>query len=340
MHRSGIVCNTQIKNDFKELKADKDMLFMRVEIEDEEFVKKGDGACGSSAEENFSIVQNTLEQKKPGYIIMRGTGIENAGSKFLLLYFVPDNSPVKKKMLIASSYADLKTGLGNNFFIGEYPMSLIEECTLAAYEKSVTQDDKKDLMTWQEREEMNSRHEEGGCMADSPVTAVVMGVPIPVDEKAQDAIASFQEGKVNTVVFSLEENKESLQAEETGVMAFDKLKGKLPEKEPRYILHNYEHKHEGKTKTKEIFIYYCPDKSKPKLRMFYSTAKANVLTTIEEYKIPEPKRVEISLKKELTDKAILLEIYPKQSVKKVFKKPTRRGKGKAKYRGKKFNPKA
>lgn len=116
----------------------------------------------------------------------------------------------------------------------------------------------------------------------------------------------------------------------------DAIVSKLPEREPRYVLHMYDHERDGVAKKKEVFIYYCPDKSKPRLRMFYSTAKSNVLYTMEQAEIEEPKRLEISLTTELTAQSVMEELYPKSSVKKVFKKPMRQGKGRAKFTGSKF----
>jgi len=241
-------------------------------------------------------------------------------------------------MLIASSYADLKTGLGSSRFVGEYPISEPDECTLKAYKASLSDSQDDSLLTWQEREEKETAYDSTMAMSETHINAVV-GLPIPVSDDAIAAIQAFKAGTANTVIFILDAEKETLNCGETGTMHLDDIVGKLPEREPRYVLHNYTHEHNGASATKGVFIYYCPDKSKPRLRMFYSTAKSNVLNTINDHKIEEPKRVEISLTSELTTTAVMDELYPKSSVKKVFKKPKRQGKGRSKFHGSKFNAK-
>lgn len=331
MHQSGITADQALKDNFRDANGDDDILYIRIEIEDEKFIKVGEGKVAGSAEENWKACQTECKPKSPCYILMK----TSTKGRWLLIYWVPDNSVVKKKMLIASSFSELKTGLGTTSFIGEYPISETDECTLAAYNRSLSGKDDDSLMTWQEREAKETAYESTMSMSETKINAVV-GIAIPCTDKAQAAMDEFQAGTINTILFAIEATKEVLDVSESGTFAFDELSGKLPPKEPRYILHNFTHDKDGASKTKEVFVYYCPDKSKPRLRMFYSTAKAPVLTIIDDKKIPEPKRLEISLATELTAQALLDEIYPKTTVKKVFKKPTRQGKGKSKFMGKKF----
>jgi len=331
MHRSGITCDSEVIDEFKKACDNSEVLYLRIEIEDEKFVKTGEGKRGDSPAENFQICKGECKPKSPCYILMKSP----TEGKWLLIYWVPDDSVVKKKMLIASSFADLKTGLGNTFFIGEYPISEPDECTLEAYQNSLSEVDDESLMTWQEVEAKESAYDSTMSMSESKVSAVV-GIAIPVSDDGQEALSAFQAGTINTIVFEIEPKKEVLNLGESGNFDFDDLPEKLPPKEPRYILHNFAHEKDDSSLTKEVFIYYCPDKSKPRLRMFYSTAKSTVLAKIDEMQIPEPKRFEISLSTELTSQNVLDEIYPKTTVKKVFKKPTRKGKGRSKFMGKKF----
>jgi len=332
MHRSGITCDEKLKKEFITAQDNSDLLYIKIGIEGENFKKIGEGKKGNDQESNFAIVQQELKPKSPCYILMKTP----KDGKWLLIYFVPDDSVVKQKMLIASSYSDLKTGLGNSKFVGEWPLSSPDECTLDEYKKSLN-DDSEQLLTWQEKELRDTEYEAQMSMTETKVSAVV-GVKIPLEDSASQAIVSYQQAKCNTVIFSLNIEKETLGAE-VADMKFENLKDKLPEREPRYILHNFKHERDGDARTKDVFVYYCPDKAKPRVRMFYSTAKANVLSTMEDNKIPEPKRIEISLPTELTIDALIEELYPKNQIKKVFKRPKPQGSGKKRFQGSKFQPK-
>jgi len=254
---------------------------------------------------------------------------------WLLVYWVPDKSVVKKKMLIASSFSELKSGLGSNYFVGEYPISQTDECNVESWKASQSIKDDESLMTVEEIEQKEMAFASSLCMSETKVAAVV-GIDIPCSDETADAFAKFASGDIDTIFLEIDVTKEILNVSESGNFAFSDLAAKLPPKEPRYLLHNFEHDRDGAKKTKEVFVYYCPDKSKPKKRMFYSTAKATCLVKIDEAKIAEPKRLEISAPTELTSQAIKDEIYPKSTVKKVFKKPARQGKGKSRFLGKKF----
>eukprot|EP00463_Aulacantha_scolymantha_P005555 TRINITY_DN6926_c0_g1_i1.p1 TRINITY_DN6926_c0_g1~~TRINITY_DN6926_c0_g1_i1.p1 ORF type:complete len:213 (-),score=44.45 TRINITY_DN6926_c0_g1_i1:170-808(-) len=211
-------------------------------------------------------------------------------------------------MLIASSYADLKSGLGNEHFLEDYPISSKEECTFDAYTKHMADTNEELVMTWEEKEEKEAAYE--SASTEKHVSAMV-GVDVPIDEKGIQALEDFQAEKLNTIIFALDYEKEELGVEALeDNLTIEEIVKKLPSREPRYVLHEFSHEHEKATK-KNIFIYYCPDKSKPKLRMFYSTAKQNVLSSIEEQKISEPKRIEISLASELTTQFLMDELYPK-----------------------------
>jgi len=329
MHRSGIVCDDLIKSAFRKAGEDENVMYIQVKIKDEKFVKTGEGSGAGSEKNDFLSIQKELKPKEPCYILKK-----TKKDKWLLMYYVPDNSQVKKKMLIASSYADLKAGLGTSFFVGEWAISTKDECTLEEY-KLAMNNNTEDVMTWQEKEEKETAYDTSVLTTSKNVSAVV-GIPIPVDDGGQKALAEFKNEEINTIIFILDPEKETLGVQEAATLKLEKMVEKLPEREPRYALHKFSYSKDNAEKEKNLFVYYCPDKSKPRLRMFYSTAKSTVLSSIEEHKIDEPKRIEISLASELTTQLVMEELHPKKVIKKKFKKPGRQGKGKAKFKGSKF----
>jgi len=70
--------------------------------------------------------------------------------KWLLMFYVPEDSIVKSKMLYASSASGLKEGLGTSHFIQDYYMTVPTECTLEAYQHSIKQFSKEEILTMDE----------------------------------------------------------------------------------------------------------------------------------------------------------------------------------------------
>jgi hypothetical protein len=99
--------------------------------------------------------------------------------------------------------------------------------------------------------------------------------------------------------------------------------------EPRYLLQNFAHEHDGQQTNAFVFVYYCPEDTKAKLKMVYSTCKQMVVKMCSELSITITRSIELSEVKELNTPAMLEEIYPQASAKKTFKKPARPGRGNA-----------
>jgi len=262
--------------------------------------------------------------------------VEGEVDKWLLVFYVPDNSKVRQKMLYASSSSALKQGLGAPKFLVDFALSDSKECTLENYKHSIAEVHEDSVLTWQEKEAKEAAFESHISMSEVKVSAVV-GVNIPVSEEAVEAIKGLKAGKHDTVIFILNAESEILGCSPPSNLTIEEITSKhFPEREPRYVLHRFKHDSEGSAAEKDVFIYYCPDKAKPRLRMFYSTAKANVLKLLATLELAPPKNVECSLPAEISHDVILAELYPKVVTKQNFAKPTRPGKGKAKFTGAKF----
>jgi len=326
MLKAGVEVEEELKSTFREADEDEKKYFFKIDVENEQFrvMKKGD--LGDDDEGNFGIVAKQCKAKEPCYLLFK---LNAKQGKWLLIFYVPTTANVKKRMMIASSASALTEGLGSSYFCSEYAISEPDECSLDAWTKSVS-DDTDCLLSWQEMEKKQTRFDHSMAMSNTKVSAVV-GIPIPVSDDGRKVIEDFEARKVNCVIFECDTKNETLNVcFSDKAFKLNDIPGKLPEREPRYILYYFE------AEKTNIFVYYCPDKSKPKLRMFYSTAKSNVLSTIAEYKIEEPKRIEISLASELTTQSVQDEIKPKVQHKKIFKKPSKQGRGRAKFHGKKF----
>jgi len=100
------------------------------------------------------------------------------------------------------------------------------------------------------------------------------------------------------------------------------------------VAHKYVH--DGANKSKILLIYYCPNKAIPKLKMLYSTSKANVVKIFDTIGIKEFHNLEVNEQSELAEDVVIADIHPPTANDRGFAKPKAGGRGKAKL-ATKFN---
>lgn len=316
MHQSGITVDNELKEAFKG--CDEEATWMHMTIEDDQFKFVASGAVDGDDEAKWAAVQGNLTERTPGYHFVKSSG------QWLMIPFIPDNSQVRLKMLFASSSASLKQGLGNpRFATPDFKINMIDECTWANYQKQTKGE--VDVMTYEEKMSMQSEYDSAAMMGTGQ-TAVIAGIPIKIDDAAVDAIKGLKEGKHSSVELILDGQTEVMGVGACKDMSVEDLVGSFPPKEPRYFLHNHAHKDkEGGDKTTLVFVYYCPMSSAPKLKMFYSTCKAHILTCLNALEFDKPINLECDSPAECTEERIMKEIYPPAAVNTTFAKPKARG---------------
>lgn len=309
--------------------SDNNSLFLRFIIDKDQFVCTGKGQVAANKAGSWGEIQKSLASapNDPCFVVARG--LSSDAGKWLLIFFMPEGCTVRDRMIYAASAAALKDGLGSsNFEAATFNLSTVREATAAEYEsvsRSLSQDD---LLTLDEKEARDNETQSALAMSSTKQRAIV-GLPIKASDEALDALSKVLAGQPNTVILLLNASTEILQVQQAGNFTFEQVQAKLPADEPRYVLQNFVHEHEGKQKNAFVFCYYCPDGIKPKLKMFYSTCKQVVTKVCEGLGIQISKSVEFSDPKELSTVYIMEELYPTVAVKKTFSKPARPGRGNA-----------
>lgn len=342
MHQSGINADDKFKKKFLDAGNDEGILFIQVDIDvkKEAFITLAEGKVGEDAAADFASVKAILKPKEGCFVLMKADRLKNGGyGKWLIHFYVPLSSQVKKKMLYASSVAALKEVLGANKFLTDYNYDKPNECTAEEYYRSIAKPG-DEIMSWDERDKRDAEFESQMGIGDVHIEAVV-GIPFAFTDKATAGAKELVEKNKTTLVLSLDVKKEEYDSEDadnTAIVDFE-----FPEREPRFIVHRYVHKKDddGDEVEKLLFIYYCPDKSKPRLRMMYSSGKAACISNLSKagLDMSAAKNFEVSEKKEMTEEIVRDDLYPKVTKKKTFKKAQRVGGGKKKFTGAKFKAK-
>ncbi len=174
---------------------------------------------------------------------------------------------MRDRMVYAASSAALKDGLGqSNFDAATYSISLPSEASAVEYtatSRSMSQDE---LLTLDEKEKLDGETQSALAMGSTRTRAIV-GLPIKASEDALTQLAAVQKGSpVSTVILLLNSESEVLEVQTAGNFTFEQVQGMLPLDQPRYVLQNFAHQHEGKQTNAYVFCYYCPDDCKPKVR--------------------------------------------------------------------------
>jgi len=106
----------------------------------------------------------------------------------------------------------------------------------------------------------------------------------------------LKSGEVNFVVLAVEDaSKGTIISTDAKKIDISRVSAEIHTGEPRFYLVNQV----GKP---TVFVYCCPSRSPPKLRMVYSTSKPNVATQVTQYGITlAGKKVEITDGEDLAD---------------------------------------
>jgi twinfilin-like protein len=326
--QSGISPSTSLQSEFQAAAQNSSILFVKFEIQTDTFVKTGEGNAAGSRPADLKAIQGVLIDKQPCYVVFRLDQL-----KWCCLCFIPNDCPVRLKMFYASSKAALKSGLGGDKFGEDYNISDKKECTsddFSAAAKGVGQDI---VMSADERMYHETRHEHSAGTSEGKVSAIV-GIPIRVADATLEALKGIASGKVSSLELVIDASTETLGNAPITNTALSALQ--LPEREPRFFVVMYKYVHDGANKSKLLLIYYCPNKAIPKLKMLYSTSKANVVKIFETLQIKEFHNLEVNEVSELADAVVIADIHPPTANDRGFSKPKAGGRGKAKL-ATKFN---
>jgi len=329
MHRSGITVSEELKQAFSESGTAHTGL-LKIQLKDENFVLVHKAAQAAALDSGLASAQAVLEEKSACYVLVKP---ENE-DKWTMISFVPENAPVRDKMVYAASRAALKEGLGATSFSVDFFCSHKNECDMKHYlgaQRSDVID--HNILTAAELTKREAHAESMKAMSFGKVKmTAIADVPIQVSPEAQQYLQGFA-SKAHAAVLLTLDGQETLQGVPLAKGAPEEVAAKFTDSAPSYALFNFAHENESKQAAPGIFVYYCPDKAAPRQKMFYSSCKSMVLKVLEATGIQPEKRLEISDPKELTSQYVMDELYPKNAEKKGHAKPKKPGKGGARLHG-------
>lgn len=325
-HQTGIKPSPELTEIIAQSKAGGQRV-LKVVIKNEQLVLAQKCDVQGSWEDDYDkMVLPLLEEKVPCYLLYRMDTKDDEGYKWLFISYIPDNSPVREKMLYASTKASTKMAFGGTSQImEEMSGTLKNEISLDGYRKHLVMKDAPSPLTDAEVEaKMVKELETRPDIGVDTKSQTLPGLSFPVEEAALQRIREIKELRNTYVQLSIDIKEEVIRLECADHTTPATLPSRVPDNSPRYHLFVYPHTYEGDNLTSIIFIYTMPGYKCPvKERMLYSSCKAPLLFNLEQMGIECAAKLEIEEGKELTEDFLMEAVHPIRIVHKPkFAKPS------------------
>ncbi|CAI5757684.1 unnamed protein product [Candida verbasci] len=283
--QSGITISQELLNVYKKLREN-DSLVIKVNdslielIPDENYKSNSNDIFGNLK----SYIKN--EYPQPGYIIVVMDSIQ------YFISFIPDNAPIKQKMLYASTKNTILNNLGSNNFTKKLNFTELDELNLGSLEddgvSAPLNDDEKILkdMNNMELENVHGYKKELASMSSSDILYKFDLSLIEQFENLDNKLVIFNIDLKNEVI-KLIENYNNIKVNDL----ISKLES-VSVGGPKYVLYNYG--------SGLAFIYTCPSGSPVKERMIYASFKNTLITELKsKYDVKIDKDLEVGDLEEL-----------------------------------------
>eukprot|EP01096_Ripella_sp_DP13-Kostka_P018225 TRINITY_DN9786_c0_g1_i1.p1 TRINITY_DN9786_c0_g1~~TRINITY_DN9786_c0_g1_i1.p1 ORF type:complete len:343 (-),score=156.66 TRINITY_DN9786_c0_g1_i1:72-1073(-) len=326
-HSTRIPVTAELEQAFGSARLEKNLRILKVEIEDETLVLRTTRPAGASVSSDWNGMSSLFEAKKPCFVLFRLDSSSSDGAEWVLVSYVPDGSPVRDRMVYASTRDTLKRQLGYNSFSDEMHGSSADELTWDLFQ----QHDKKNFSNAPLTEaEVQTAAESRAEVDYGHTREYVHSVAFPISDEASSALRSLATRVVDLVILRVDAKKETLELRSSSKASASDIAQHIPSDEPAFILFRYTHDYKGEQQAPIFFIYSCPDGATVRNRMLYSTVKATACEAAAHLGVEITKKIEVSEPSEVTENSLSEEIHPPEvEQNKGFQRPSRPGRGRA-----------
>jgi len=303
--QTGITPSEELKQVFSD--AEPDTRAIRVVIKDEFMIPEGSIPTSGNWEEDYQITQ-WLNPASPCYILYRLDSKTAETFDWIVISYVPDDSKVREKMLYAASRATLTKVLGDNKFVDSLYGSITEELTLESVKNHKKVMSLPLTLREKEMKELNRAESENDISITTRYT-IAPSVAFPFSKDSQDAFEKFKNDELSYIKLNVSSTVELVESN-NDFSNIEDIRPGLPTESPCFIFLKFKHEYKGAESVSTIFIYSCPEKSKVKEKMTYSSARNTVVNYVEnDYKIKLDKRIEISHESDLDENSIITDLH-------------------------------
>ncbi|XP_013789907.1 twinfilin-1-like [Limulus polyphemus] len=255
-HQTGIHSSDELRTFFGKCKDGQIRVF-KVGIQNEQMTLQDFKEPRGSWEEDYDyFVRKLIEDRQPCYLFYRLDSQTDTGYDWVFISWSPDDSPVREKMLYASTKATLKKEFGGSYIKYELFAATKEDASLQGYHKYLRAEKGPAPLTSAEEElQTIKRIESGTDFGIDTKHQTLQGVAFPISDDAVSALFDLKEGLVNYVQLSIDLDKEEINLEIRDQTTLQHLPKKVPVNHARYHLFVFPHSHEGEFLQSIVFIY-------------------------------------------------------------------------------------
>ncbi|KPM43699.1 hypothetical protein AK830_g2859 [Neonectria ditissima] len=331
--QSGISAASQeLQDQFNSLLASSDTFGIIATIERESLVPVTTlPASSSSFDDNLASLQPHIKPNVALYIILRRF---DAAPRFLAVTYVPDEAPVRQKMLFAATRLTLVRELGSEHFRETVLLTTANELTPKGFEKHDAHNKLDAPLTEEEQTlgEVKRAEQEAGSGTGTREIHLSKSLAMPVAEQAIAAMKEVgQDGGRVVAMLRINPDTEAVELvpESPTPSSIAELSQVISTTEPRFTLYRFTHTHNGTEESPVLFFYTCPvtpGTKAIKYRMMYPLMKRAVLDVADrEAGLKMDKRFEVEDPSEITEQTVLEDLHPKVTARQGFSRPKRPG---------------
>nr|CAD7200376.1 unnamed protein product [Timema douglasi]CAD7395128.1 unnamed protein product [Timema poppensis] len=316
-HQTGIKANDDLKKFFGKCRNGKIRVFKVSIVEEELALTSFKEPVGAWEEDYDNYVISMIIDEQPCYILYRLDSKNTSGYEWLFISWSPDNSPIRQKMLYASTKATLKQEFGSGQIKDELHGTSLDDVTLSGFRRHMRAAGAPAPLTLAEEELAELRRTEINTSVGIDTRQhTLSGVSFPLTDEAWQAIEELADKVIDYVQLRIDLEEERIHLSDKDNVSVNRLIEKVPSDCARYHLYNFKHTHEGDYLESVVFIYSMPGYScSIKERMLYSSCKVPLTVTIEtQIGVPLVKKLEIDSGEELTEAFLQDEIHPKKNL--------------------------
>lgn len=276
MNQSGIRVSDELSKTFSNLSND--VRALKISIKDEVLVVNGEQSASGSFESDFDNVAKLVEDNEAAYILVR-----QDDDLYVFVSYVGDTARVKDKMLYASTRNTVTRELGSGKFSTAYFATTLDELSYQAFSRQTKSATAEAPLSEKEKDLQNVKQAEEETHNTQTKKAIVSsGVSFPMSEEARQALNVLQTTSTSRVVsLSINMKTEVIELELDRDVEIEDLISCVPTDAPRYTFFAWVHEVEGNGVTAQCFIYTCPESSKVRERMLYSSNRQGIITASE-----------------------------------------------------------
>eukprot|EP01097_Dermamoeba_algensis_P008044 TRINITY_DN521_c0_g1_i1.p1 TRINITY_DN521_c0_g1~~TRINITY_DN521_c0_g1_i1.p1 ORF type:complete len:279 (-),score=54.64 TRINITY_DN521_c0_g1_i1:308-1144(-) len=244
-HSSGIPVGRDLEQAFGAARTDASIRYLVAEIRDEKVVQVNKGQPTGNLKGDVDHVRSLLQPAKPCYVLLKLETKNDGGFEWMLISYVPDGSPVKERMLYASTRDTVKKSLGSSCFTEDLFASSPGDVTYDACQEAVSKKHYEGPLT---QTEIITRMEKSAVIETGTTKEYVHSVAFPLSDEGKAALEKFSKSQLKLVQLKVDTTKETLElATAKAEVTVGSLGSEISASEPRFTFFFYPHSFNDET---------------------------------------------------------------------------------------------